>query len=509
MFGKTYSSTIYGINGCPVQVEADVSDGLPSFDMVGILASEVRESRERIRTALKNSGFPIPPKRITINLSPADQRKKGSGFDLPIAASILTALGIIPQNHLEGCMCCGELSLNGNILPVRGLLSIVLCARENGFRRCIIPKANISEGSVIEGIDIIGISNIQELIHIFSHPEEISKSICPIQPYNQLLQEPVYSVDFSDIYGQKALKRAIEIAACGMHNLLMIGPPGCGKSMAAHRIPTILPPLSREESIEITQIYSVCGLLPPNTSLMRKRPFRSPHHTIPATALIGGGRYPQPGEISLANHGILFMDELPEFSKTKLEVLRQPLEERKVIISRLHGSYIFPANSMIVAAMNPCKCGYYPDKTRCKCSSYDVKRYLNHISKPLLDRIDITIQVPELPWQELTAANPSIETSAVIRERVLQAHQIQSQRFQNSNIQFNSQMNNQQIQQFCPLTLSEQNHLEKFVKKMQLTTRSYHKILKISRTIADLDGAEHIQKKHLNEALGYRMPNLT
>jgi magnesium chelatase family protein len=508
MFAKTYSATIYGIQGYPVQVEADVSNGLPSFDMVGILASEVRESRERIRTALHNAGFPIPPKRITINLSPADQRKRGAGFDLPIAVSILSALSILPQNHLEGCMFCGELSLNGNILPIRGILSIVLCARENGFQKCIIPKDNLSEGCAIEGIDIIGVSTIQELIYIFSCSEHIIKAITPAQTYCPQFPDRLYPVDFCDIYGQKALKRAIEIATCGMHNLLMIGPPGCGKSMAAQRIPTILPVLSREESIEITQIYSVCGLLPPNASLMQVRPFRSPHHTIPPTTLIGGGRYPQPGEISLANRGVLFMDELPEFSKTTLEVLRQPLEDRKVTISRLHGSYTFPADTMLVAAMNPCKCGYYPDKTRCKCSPYDVKHYLHHISRPLLDRIDISIQVPELSWQELTNTSHKPECSDMIRERVIRTQQIQKERFKNTSIQFNSQMNPRQIEQFCTLNPPERQQLEKITRRNPLTTRSYHKILKISRTIADLESSEQIQTKHLYEAFGYRMPDV-
>lgn len=499
MYSKVHSVAIQGVKGIPVLVEADASDGLPGFTMVGYLSAEVREAQDRVRTALKNSGFRLPSKKVTINLSPADIRKEGTSFDLPIAMAVLAAFGIIPQKVLNHSVFSGELGLNGEIKPVRGALSIVAAARMEGFNFCILPIENAREGLVIEGIHISGAPDLKELIHMLDFPpgEELH------MPEVRAVSGQSYDVDFSEVSGQYILRRATEVAVAGMHNILYIGPAGSGKTMIARRIPTIMPSLSEEETIEISKIYSVSGLLSEKEPLMTKRPFRSPHHTISPQALAGGGRIPKPGEISLASGGVLFLDELPEFNKNSIEILRQPLEERKIMISRIYGAYEFPAEFMLAAAMNPCSCGFYPDRSKCRCSEHEVKRYLNKISKPLRDRIDICVESLPVSYEELKTEIKG-ESSAKIRSRVEAARLIQKKRFQGTGIYFNSAMRNAQLREFCVLGNKEEQFLQKIYEKQGFSVRGYERILKVSRTIADLDGAQNIQKDHLAEAAGFR-----
>lgn len=501
MFSKAYSAAIHGIDGLIVSVEADVSDGLPLFDMVGYLGSEVKEARERVRIAMKNSGFMLPAKRITVNLSPADIRKEGTAFDLPVAIAILAAFGYVDEEKLKDCLIIGELSLNGNIHKVNGVLPIVYSAKQQGFFRCIVPGVNAREGAAVTGIKTYGAVSLLDAIDIIN---ETGNAVPETVNLKELLAGGCSEdVDFSEVAGQAAAKRAIEVAVAGMHNILMIGPPGAGKTMLARRIPTIMPALSFDESMEISKIYSIAGLLE-NRALVTRRPFRSPHHTITPTALTGGGITPRPGEISLAHLGVLFLDELPEFQKNTIEILRQPLEDKYVTISRLNATFCYPSGFMLCAAMNPCRCGFYPDRTKCTCSINVVTRYLGRISRPLLDRFDICTEALQIDYKELQTDRRT-ETSEDIRRRLQTARDMQLKRFSGQNILFNSQLTPRAIKLYCQLEESEKLLLEQAFNKMGLSARGYHRILKVARTIADLDGCDRIGRRHISEAICYRV----
>ena len=520
MFSKVTSGSIHGIECVLTQVEVDIAKTMPAFDMVGLLSGEVKEAKERVRVALKNVGIHLPPVHITVNLSPADIRKEGTAFDLPIAVGILVSLGHIPKEYVEGICMIGELGLNGEVKPVKGVLPIVKEAAAKGMRACILPYENKREGSVIEGITVIGVREFSEVVDYFNAPvlgvgrDEVnvdSKLRVDIYDSSGLVhvagsEEESFSKeeDFEDIVGQEACKRAALIAAAGFHHMLITGPPGAGKTMIARRMPGILPPLTLDERLEVSTIYSVSGLLNKDKSLITSRPFLSPHHTTTVTALTGGGSIPRPGLFSLCHRGVLFLDELPEFSRECIEVMRQPLEEKKIQIARTQGTYVYPADFMLVAASNPCPCGYYPDRSRCHCSEREIRRYQNKISGPIRDRIDVNITARAVGISQLNQKKGSLSSSAM-REIVMQARKRQEERFQGTHLQFNSDISSREISQYCPLGKEESAYMEKIFDSLHLSARSYHKILKVARTIADVEGKEQILINHLGEAVHYRM----
>lgn len=504
MWGYVYSGVLCGIDGCLVRVEADAGPGLPYFEMVGFLASEVREAKERVRAALRNAGIRLPAMRITVNLSPANVRKSGNYFDLPVAAAVLSSLGFCSQERLNGVMMAGELGLDGGVRPVAGILPLVWAARNAGVCRCVVPEANAAEAGLLEGIRVTGVRSLKELLSMLEGgwpalPEDAEKAI--VQTEERRPESP----DFSDVNGQLLMRRATEIAAAGMHNILYIGPPGAGKSMTARRIPGILPALSREESLEITRIYSAAGLLSEKSPLMNSRPFRAPHYSLTRQAMTGGGRIPKPGEISLAHRGVLFLDELTEFRGEVLEALRQPMEDGKVVISRVHDCYCFPARAMVAASMNPCPCGFYPDREKCSCRDEEVRHYLRRVSRPFLDRMDLCLEVRKPEFHEMTAWKKN-ESSGEIRKRVERCRQVQKRRYKDEiGILFNSQLDSRELARFCSLEKEEKKLAEKLYEQMDLSARAYGKLLKVARTIADLEGEERIRSRHLCEAVSYRL----
>ena len=511
MFSSVTSGAVGGISPYLMQVEVDVSDGLPCFNMVGFMSGDVKEAGDRVRVALRNAGTRVPAAKITINLSPADIRKTGVIVDLPVAVGIMAAMGEIRSESLEGTIVLGELGLDGEVKGIKGTLPIVAKARDEGFKTAILPIQNAREGAVVDGIKVIGVTSLQEVAaYLNAEADERDVLIAPTKVDVEKLfaesGEDEDGLDFADINGQAAVKRAVEIAAAGFHHIMIIGPPGAGKSMMAKRIPTILPPLSIKESLEVSTIYSVAGMMKDGQALVTKRPFMATHHLVTETALVGGGNVPRPGIISLAHRGVLFLDEMPEFSRSKLDMLRQPLEDRNVHIVRNRGTYTYPADFQLVGALNPCPCGFYPDRNKCKCSPNEIRRYLGHISGPVLDRVDICVEAKRVDIADLSEKRKSAnETSRSIRERVMRARKIQEERFKGTDIRFNSDMSPKDIGRYCALGGREEAYLEQVFCSMELSARAYHKILRVARTIADIDGSEKIEQIHLVEAVGYRI----
>lgn len=539
MYSEVFSMTLLGMESVVVKVETDTGLGLPCFEMSGYLAAQVREAKERVRVAVRNSGIELKPQRIVVNISPADIRKAGTGFDLPIALGILAANKAVDEEMLKETILIGELSLDGSINSINGVLSHVMAARNNGFKRIIIPAENLAEGSIIgaydtdSNIEVLGADNLSEVIEYFNGNDILKRAFFKIPEYSE-----EYDVDFADIIGQEVVKRATLVAVAGMHNIMYIGAPGSGKTMMAKRIPTIMPDLAIDEAIELTKIYSAAGKLA-DGSILTKRPFKAPHHSITPAALLGGGRIPYPGEITLASKGVLFLDELTEFPTGVMEALRQPLEDRKICVCRLGSEYIYPADFMLVAAINPCKCGFYPDRNRCRCNEQEIDRYLGRISGPMWDRFDMNVLIEKVNIEQIVnrrgsggesaagfenAAKSQSEAesqnsvacrrldsgvdsrldSATMKALVLKARRIQEKRFEGIGISYNSQMNEGHIEKFCPLGKRETELINNAYKRLGMTMRGYHKVIKTARTIADIEGEEDIGVRHLCEAISYK-----
>lgn len=512
MFSTVISGAVYGIDSYLVHVEVDLSPGLPCFVMVGNPGSEVKEAGERVRVALKNSGIQIPPMHIAVNISPGDIRKAGTGFDLPIAVAVLAALEKIPPESVRSRLFIGELSLDGALKPVRGVLPITVCAAGAGIGRCVVPKENAGEASVVKAMQVAGAEDFGQVIEYLKLPEEEQKSVL-LPKEDQIIDQDrkgkpeEKKIDFADIQGQEYAKQAALIGAAGFHHMLIVGPPGAGKTMIARRIPTILPPLSPEESLEVSSLYSISGKLQKEKVLMEQRPFLSPHHSISPQALAGGGKIPRPGVISLAHRGVLFLDELPEFKRQTIDLLRQPLEDKEIQIARSSGFFTYPADVMMVGAMNPCPCGYYPDRNKCRCTPFEVHNYLSHISGPVLDRIDICIPVRKVDIRQLQSGTKGLG-SKEMRRQVMKARSRQKERYQGTTFRFNSDLVPGEVERYCALGKEEKSYLERMFRSMDFSARSYHRLLKVARTIADLADSEVIKKEHLQQAVCYKQGDL-